>query len=910
MRIIRVFTDVCVALCISCTMLLFIVQEDPWVKRQLTQRICKNMSELLQASVTCELASLDIAAGTLIIDTLSLVDKVNKDQWLFSCPRCVIKFSWLEVLTRSRFLAEVACYRPRLYSKLTGTHLSIAEPLKNIMQAPSALPCALKKCSFYNATGSIRQSETENNFLFEFSSYIQVGRTSMRLTGDYTNGTLVYAQESILTNLSGATVIDIDIDTGLPLLLTTQSQAHVSIQGKQEQYTLCGVYKKNTGTFELVTHDRQIVFKLSELLYTPQKWTALVTVQADSKAIAQYITPGLLSDMPVLHGVMQAQLALVYSCATKELTYTGTATCSNMRIGHTKLPVFVSTVQGTTAGVQGNFEVHKTGQQPMVHGTWKAQFWPCLLEIESSLTKMLTGVAGWTLKQGAIQCKLFRDQAALMRWAGNYMLCLTHQTGKNYKNYTVTGSCKGNGQEGTCKGQSNGLEYTVEYALWPALFKKIVLEPYIQLAYNAQTKTLEGTLASKTLKLLAELFGYELQGEGIAKIGCTSNEHNFFITGLLEQASMRVTGLYNMVKSAVINLEIDKAFTKLVCRNSKLELYKGSLAIGQATAVLQGCVCVSAHIPVIFDNCLVSWQKDFFGTFSGAVVGTYIYGGEKSIKGFITLDRSHLRSNLLSLQVQQKLLCGVKRPDTVLLDQVHLALVINNKQPIQIKTPVLESKARIALNVQGTLVSPEISGVIDFCQGTLSFPYKPLYITHARLYLVPGQLDNALIELTAKNKIKKYTVTLHASGPVQQPVCSLDASPTLQEEQIITLLLAGSEEGSLYLVMPAMIMHTIENLVFGSPQTLSHMQRSFRMLLQPLKHVRIRPDTSDPKGGLKGGVEIEINDKLRAHVQSNLRAPQDTQVEIEYTVSDDISIRGVKDERGVLSGELEMRWKF
>jgi len=465
-----------------------------------------------------------------------------------------------------------------------------------------------------------------------------------------------------------------------------------------------------------------------------------------------------------------------------------------------------------------------------------------------------------------------------------------------------------------CKTSVGSLEGKALYRLWPFTLEKLTLAPYIELMYNAHTGALETTLESNIIKQLVAHLGYELQGEGKIKLSLKKNNQVFMLTGVLEQASMRLKGLYNMAKADVINLEFDTVLKKILCKDSVLELHKGSVKLTQATVIFEGDTCVSAHVPLVFDNCLASWQKDFFGTFSGALVGIYTRDQEKSIKGFVTLDQSHLRSNLLSLQVQQQLLSGVRRPHGSFLgsflEQVQLALTVRNNDPIHIKTSVLDSKARIALEVQGTLVSPEVSGIIELLQGTLLFAYKPLYITHARLYLTPGQLDNALVELTARNKIKKYTVTLQASGPVQQPIISIHASPSLQEEQIITLLLAGSEEGSLYAVVPAMIMHTLENFLFGAQQEPSQIQRSLKLLLQPLKHVRIRPDSNGPLGSFKGGVEIDLTDKLRASVQSKLYTPQDTQVEIEYTVSDDVSVKGVKDERGTLSGEIEMRWKF
>ena len=140
----------------------------------------------------------------------------------------------------------------------------------------------------------------------------------------------------------------------------------------------------------------------------------------------------------------------------------------------------------------------------------------------------------------------------------------------------------------------------------------------------------------------------------------------------------------------------------------------------------------------------------------------------------------------------------------------------------------------------------------------------------------------------------------------------LSSNPSLSEEQIMALLLVGSQEESLNIVMPALIMQNVKQLLFGSEQKQYGLERYFTGFLKPLKHISLVPSFVDQtgRGGLRAAVEINVHDKLRAVIQKNFSLTEDTRFEIEYMISDDISLKGVRDERRDVSSELEMKWKF
>ena len=180
------------------------------------------------------------------------------------------------------------------------------------------------------------------------------------------------------------------------------------------------------------------------------------------------------------------------------------------------------------------------------------------------------------------------------------------------------------------------------------------------------------------------------------------------------------------------------------------------------------------------------------------------------------------------------------------------------------------------------------------------------------MFFMPGNANDPIIELEAKNRLRKYSITLRIQGHLSQPNISFDSYPALSTEQIVALLLAGAEGESLNIVMPALIMQNLKGIVFGSEQTKSKVENSFASILKPLKNVRFVPKFTDQsgRGGIRGAVEIDINDRLHGLIEKNFSLSEDTRFEVEYLLADEVGIKAIKDERGDIGGEVEMRWKF
>lgn len=429
--------------------------------------------------------------------------------------------------------------------------------------------------------------------------------------------------------------------------------------------------------------------------------------------------------------------------------------------------------------------------------------------------------------------------------------------------------------------------------------------------------------------ILEQTTGPIMLGEGLCTFeGIISTQMIDGTCKLASGSTIRIPYLYNILEELSMHFSIDCGTKKFFIDNVLLNLHQGTIHISQGQGVLNNHGIDWATIPYVAKNCLVSWRKDVFALISGA--GTISYTPQESfIKGFLILEKGHISNNILSPQFPTSTLPSSaeknnpeKQKNTINLD-MHIA----TRKPIQVKTSFLETQVGTTITIKGAADRPSINGSVILLEGVLLFPYKPLFIRQGNVTLhssvVEAPLHNVAlaygnvgcethINLLAENTIKGYRIRMHVQGPLNNPSLTFSSRPHLPPEQIIALLFGGSEDGSIYVAMSTYIMQSIKDLLFGSPDSTSTTLQSLKNLFRPLGSVRFVPSFTDQssRGGIRGSLAIEVNERLRGIIKQNFDLPQDVMLEVEYDLSDDARIRAIKDERGDLGAEIEASWKF
>lgn len=399
-----------------------------------------------------------------------------------------------------------------------------------------------------------------------------------------------------------------------------------------------------------------------------------------------------------------------------------------------------------------------------------------------------------------------------------------------------------------------------------------------------------------------------------AKINMTGHLQQgiYFADATADDAHIRIPSLYNVVENFKAATQFDFMNRSITIDNFIANLYEGKIRCDHAIGMFDAQAQLSfLHAPMFLDQVLISWCKGIFGVVSGRLFASLSDNQQLKLHGNFILDKTQLKGNIFSTEFQEQLL-GKVSTEQPMEGDFDLDISVQTKDPISIDTSFLQATAHLDFHITHSMKQPEVEGTINLVSGELKFPYKSLFITHGQVSILPKNSSEPTIEFVAKGKIKRYNITMRATGTMIDQQIHFESSPYLTEEQIISLLFVGSLDNSLSVIMPAMFMQKLHEIVFGPAISKTKLDVLFNRLLQSFKNVRIFPQFTNQtgRGGVRGVVEVDATERLHGRIDSNLMQLEDTIFEADYALTDDLTVRAIKDGPSTYGGEVEMRWKF
>lgn len=508
-------------------------------------------------------------------------------------------------------------------------------------------------------------------------------------------------------------------------------------------------------------------------------------------------------------------------------------------------------------------------------------------------------------------------EGTLQQGQGTYH-CTAAQATQHYK-HMITGSIFITPQQLRIQGLSDGKKGEMLVRLQPTFGLEMIQygqeqkKPVIQLQKSAtQPNTIIGSCDFSLMReLLKYAWGKDIQGQGTLSLKATIVDHQVNARIAMKDGIIRLANTYNFVTGFAGNVSYDWVHKKCNLYDVGCWLHRGFIGCDRATFFFNDAFHLNfAHVPLVIESCLLNIKQDLLAQLSGSLL--FVQEGNKlpMCKGHVIIERGQLKKNIFADLMPLKTLSPAA--PTSWFNAINCAcnLTLETRDAIQIQTPFLQTNARLQTHVTGTIEHPKITGYITVSGGSLNFPYKPLFINKGSITLQQNQLSDPLIELTAHNTMRNYQIGLQVTGSRTNPTICLTSTPSLSEEQIVALLLTGLPEGSLNMVMPALVMENLKSLLFDlQPNYPSHYFAGF---LKPLRHIRVIPRFSDQtaRGGIRGALEIELGERWHASIQSNFSLTEDTRLDLEYIASDNIAVRGFRNEQRDVGGEVEVRWKW
>ncbi len=941
----KLIARIVAAFAIGLVFCLWIIQNAPQVKNLVSTKIVSFIEKEWSTKITVESININFFTCSLYVKKAQIIPS-NDKQYAWGFDQCRVYISPLKLLFKKKVSLDLTFNNLKASTRYANNKADLAEHIQDIFTPKSPnLRITAKGLALNNVELDVTiPNTTTDPGKPNHTTY------SLHIPGSFTiskkknpdqpqqgwNGSLLVTHATIARNnvvlghhLENTTSFYQDAITK-NWHFTTKTQGTLPLLDDASQYTLEGSWEpaKKCLTLKDTASNTNLSGTLTDanqLLLQGHLPVPLIT------RLAQFVSTGNAQQtflMPAIGGTCALDVALWNHnnhLATSGSILFSDLSCANVTFQKLALKLAsdannhifsdIDVVQSPQAHLNGAFS-----------WDWTRNAGSLTLTNTSALTipfdQSALPHASWKLGPNDLRVKIaLNDQSTLK---GTYRCTITNQATEKrfpYKGVFVA-SPKAIGLQGsTVKGN-----YTLRAALAPNVHitqwrYRVGDKDFVNLAASPHNPSiLHGSIRWAFLRsfLDQQLKYFIFNNKCVLSATLDQSDINH-LHGTIKLAEGRffIPDFHNLINAMKVSVDINVPEKKVVLSDMTLALSKGTISCPRATMTLNQDLSVRMlHVPLTIDDTFINWKRDFYGSAYGNLLLNKIPECPTTLSGTLVLKKSLLKDTFFTRENA----VAFQGPMSSVMSQASLPIGLDirliTQKPLRAKTPSIEANAAMDITINHTphkdfASAPHITGNINLQSGSLKFFHNRLHINYGKIQFVAGNMNDPLIDLIAKNRVGKYLVQLQVTGSLQKPTILLESTPDLTEEQIIGLLLTGSERSSLRNDLPLMLLQNLDSFIFDSRKSAKNASW-FDKISKTFKYVQITPNLTDEANPtkLKGSISVNLNDQLRAQIQKNLDLEKDFSAQLEYALSDDINLKFVRDQRGELGSEIEMRLKL
>ena len=377
----------------------------------------------------------------------------------------------------------------------------------------------------------------------------------------------------------------------------------------------------------------------------------------------------------------------------------------------------------------------------------------------------------------------------------------------------------------------------------------------------------------------------------------------------ITNASFGLKGNYPRIGSINGQATIDK---------DRITVKKLSGRIGGGDINISGLLYLKAftvkrfYLESNLDNITVSPSKNFSINFKGNL----LYKGNldtQGISGDIKINSSNYKEKidwkrwLFMAKTKER-----PKAEVSGLERADLNIRISGEENISIDNNIARAPITLDVVLKGTISRPILFGRLESKEGVAYFRNNEFRIIHASAYFTDPNRLNPIIELMAETSTKGYNIKLNLEGQIEHFNLTLSSDPPLEETDILALLTVGQVGKEMKGLTGDIGAKEATSFLAGQLQDV--FEERLRTITG-LDRIQIEPYVSKATGSVEPRATVSkrlLNDRLFVTYSSALGSAA-TEVQIlrlEYLLDRNISLIGIRDERGIVGGDIKFRFEF
>lgn len=316
------------------------------------------------------------------------------------------------------------------------------------------------------------------------------------------------------------------------------------------------------------------------------------------------------------------------------------------------------------------------------------------------------------------------------------------------------------------------------------------------------------------------------------------------------------------------------------------------------------------YVEAKMKNVTSSISNEFSVNFDGSL----LYKGTPEaqiISGVIDINRARYRERvewkswLLRAKKTEKLKADISN-----FEKADLNIKITGKDNILIDNNVARAVVGADMVLRGKLYRPSLLGRFETSEGKVFFRNNEFNILHASADFSDPNRLNPFISLAADTVVKGYKVKMNLEGQLDHFNMSLSSDPPLKEMDILALLTVG-QTGSGVKGLEAGI-GAGEATAFVTGRMQDVFEERLRSITG-LDRFQVDPHVSKTTGTVEPRVTVSkrlLGDKIFVTYTTGVGALEEQIIKLEFFMTKNVSLVGVRDERGITGGDIRFRFEF
>ena len=316
------------------------------------------------------------------------------------------------------------------------------------------------------------------------------------------------------------------------------------------------------------------------------------------------------------------------------------------------------------------------------------------------------------------------------------------------------------------------------------------------------------------------------------------------------------------------------------------------------------------YVEAKLNNISTAVSKDFNINYGGNILykgtpSSQTISGEIAINNARYRERVEWKSWLLKAKTAEKIKTEISN-----LENAGLNIRITGKNNLHIDNNVSRATVSTDLILRGTVHRPVFFGRLESKEGTVYFRNNEFRIVHASADFSDPKRINPVIEVASETTVKGYKIKMNLEGQLDHFNMALSSDPSLKELDILALLTVGRTSGELKGIEGGIGAGEATSFVTGKLQDV--LEERIRSITG-LDRLQIDPYVSKTTGTVEPRVTISkrlMGDKVFVTYATPVGSVEEQIIKLEYLMGKNISLIGVRDERGIIGGDVRFRFEF